>query len=278
MYNKQYSNSVKIYQFLNQENNNNNFQKILFKKDIFVLKKVNKNIKNPRKRNPKEYKDKYSIKKAENNTLILHACKLLKSYYNGEGIRALILDGKEMRTTNSLKFLDSRLKELIIVEFNKETYGIIKDMTKSDNNITCYNCHINDYIKKYNNPYINVVYFDLMLNFFSSPSSFGSDFVINEFLLKSVVNELIFAATFCLRNAENMNFDNQVEKILLCLEKIFCANGFQKTTLISKNNMRYRGQRGPNKALMFVLYYLKKNNKDIIENENELKIFKDDDL
>ena len=29
---------------------------------------------------------------------------------------------------------------------------------------------------------------------------------------------------------------------------------------------------------MFVLYYLKKNNKDIIENENELKIFKDDDI
>ena len=116
MNNKKYLNSEKINQFLNQENNNNNnnFQKILFKKDIFVSKKLNKKIKIPRKRNPKEYKDNFSIKKAENNTLILHACKLLKSYYNGEGIRALILDGEKMRTTNSLKFLDSRLKELII--------------------------------------------------------------------------------------------------------------------------------------------------------------------
>ena len=45
---------------------------------------------------------------------------------------------------------------------------------------------------------------------------------------------------------------------LILLEKIFIANGFEYKKLISKKDMRYRGQKGFNKALMFVLYNLKR--------------------
>ena len=240
--------------------NNNNFANY---QNIF---NINKRLKSPRKRYPGHYPDKYSIKKDENNTLILHSCKLLKSYYN-DGIKALILDGKEMRTTKSLKYLGDRLKELIIVEYNKETYSIINNEIKSDKYIRCYNHHINDYINNYNTSKINLVYFDLMENFFSSQNSLGSEFPIKIFLSKSEVNELIFASTFCLRNAENMNYQLQVDKILDSLDDIFNKNKFEKTQLIPKNNMRYKGQRGANKSLMFVLYYLKKH-KDNSKNEN----------
>ena len=216
-----------------------------------------------KKRIPGEYSDKYSIKKAENNILILHACKLLKSYYNEKGIKALILDGREMRTTEILLNLKDRLKNLIIVEYNKDTFFEIKNkILNLKNNIKCYNCHINDYIEKYNDSEINVVYFDLMENFFSSEKSHGSDFVINEFLLKSNVNELIFAATFCLRNLDHISYNAQEKKILLCLEKIFLSNEFKEKKLIMNKNMRYKGQNGLNNALMFVLYYLNKIGKE----------------
>ena len=44
----------------------------------------------------------------------------------------------------------------------------------------------------------------------------------------------------------------------------FLVNGFDSKKLISEQDMRYRGQKGLNKALMFVLYCLKRN-------ENEIK-------
>lgn len=244
--------------------NNNQFSnspKINHDKEMIDARENIKKNKRQKKRIPGPFDNKYSLVKDKHNILILHSCKLLKAYYE-EGITALILDGKEMNTTNSLRYLGERLKELIIVEYDKETYSIIKNSIKNDSNKKCYNCLMNDYITKYNNPKVNVVYFDLTLNFFSSQNSIGSDKLINEFLSKSEVNELIFAATFCLRNAENMKFDIEVDKILLLLDKIFISNGFDKTPLISKKDMRYQGQNGKNKALMFVLYYLKRHNEE----------------
>ena len=192
----------------------------------------------------------------------MHACKLLKAYYNEEGIKALILDGKEMRTTGKLLNLNNKLKKLIIVEFNKNTYYDILEKIKLYENIKCFNGHIDDYIEKNNDPEINLVYFDLMENFFSSESSHGSDYPINQFLFKTKVNEIILAATFCLRNTNNTDFDTEVEKILIELDLIFRSHLFKYECLLNKKDMRYRGQRGPNKALMFVIFYLKKDNND----------------
>lgn len=67
--------------------------------------------------------------------------------------------------------------------------------------IHCYNCHIKEYVYELNEPSTNVVYFDIMSTLFTSEKSYGSDIIINEFLRQSFVNEMIFAATFCLRNS-----------------------------------------------------------------------------
>lgn len=262
-------NTEKIYKYYSEENKLKN---IFFRKDNFDFNKNNtkSKIKKSKNRPPGSFGDIESIKKNENNISIIHACKLLKAYYNEEGINALILDGKQMRTTQKLEFLGDRLKKIIIVEYNKDTYEEILSKIKSKKYIIkCYKGHINDFIEKYNDPKINVVYFDVNSNFFSSKTSYGSDFPINEFLSKSIVNELVFAATFCLRTSEKINFDVQVNKILLLLEKIFGSNGFNHKQLINKKDMRYKGQKGKNKALMYVIYFLNKNNHDNDEENNK---------
>ena len=125
--------------------------------------------KRKKRRRPGKYPDKYSIKKAENNIFILHACKILNAYYTSEGITALILEGEHMRTTNILLNLGKILKKLIIVEVNKSTYDLmkIKLASKNINNITeIHNCLMDKYLENYLNPNINLVYFDLQENFF----------------------------------------------------------------------------------------------------------------
>ena len=228
--------------------------------------------KRKRSRRPGIYPDEYSKTKAENNILILHSCKLLDSYYKEEGITALILDGKEMRTTKSLLHLGEKLKKLIIVESNKSTYNELLDKKKDYNNIEIeiHNCLMDNYLNKIEfDPNINLVYFDLMENFFSSKASDGSDHAINLFLQKSKVNQIIFAATFCLRSIHKSNFELQKKKILLVLGKIFLGNGFNYEQLTYNEKMRYKGQKANNKALMFVLYKLTKDeNENIYDNED----------
>ena len=228
--------------------------------------------KRKRSRRPGIYPDEYSKTKAENNILILHSCKLLDSYYKEEGITALILDGKEMRTTKSLSYLGKKLKKLIIVESNKSTYNKLLDKKKDYNNIEIeiHNCLMDNYLNKIEfDPNINLVYFDLMENFFSSKASNGSDHAINLFLQKSKVNQIIFAATFCLRSVHKSNFELQKKKILLFLGKIFLGNGFNYEQLNYNEKMRYKGQKANNKALMFVLYKLTKDkDENIYDNED----------
>ena len=229
--------------------------------------------KRKRSRRPGIYPDEYSKTKAENNILILHSCKLLDSYYKAEkGITSLILDGKEMRTTKSLLYLGKKLKKLIIVESNKSTYNELLDKKKDYNNIEIeiHNCLMDNYLNKIEfDPNINLVYFDLMENFFSSKASDGSDHAINLFLQKSKVNQIIFAATFCLRSVHKSNFEFQKKKILLVLGKIFLGNGFNYEQLNYNEKMRYKGQKANNKALMFVLYELSKDKEEnIYDNED----------
>ena len=228
--------------------------------------------KRKRSRRPGIYPDEYSKTKAENNILILHSCKLLDSYYKEEGITALILDGKEMRTTKSLSYLGKKLKKLIIVESNKSTYNKLLDKKKDYNiiEIEIHNCLMDNYLNKNEfDSNINLVYFDLMENFFSSKASNGSDHAINLFLQKSKVNQIIFAATFCLRSIHKSNFELQKKKILLVLGKIFLGNGFNYEQLNYNEKMRYKGQKANNKALMFVLYKLTKDkDENIYDNED----------
>ena len=209
-----------------------------------------------RNRIPGTYPDLPTKEKAKNNISILHACKLLKSYYNQDGINALVLDGKEMRTTNTLKSLGNRLKNIYIVEYNNPTYELMLKDKKS--NIHCFNCHIKEYIDDLNDPYTNVAYFDIMSTFFTSEKSFGSDIIIHKFLQQSKCDEIILAATFCLRNSVSQFYEMQQQKILLLLEKIFFINGFAYKSLLPKKKLRYKGQNTGNRSMMFVLFYLKK--------------------
>ena len=176
-----------------------------------------------------------------------------------------------MRTTNSLLKLGPILKKLIIIESNKQTYNELSNKISSENynNIELHNCLMDRYLNKIEfNQNINVVYFDLMETFFSSSISHGSDHAINLFLQKVEADEIIFAATFCLRSIHQSKFDIEEKKILLFLGKIFLGNGFQYKQLNYTKKMRYKGQRANNKALMFVLYKLTRDkNENIINNE-----------
>ena len=209
-----------------------------------------------RNRIPGYYPDLPTKEKQKNNISILHACKLLKSYYNQNGIKALVLDGKEMRTTNTLKSLGDRLKTIYIVEYNNPTYELMLNNKKS--NVRCFNCHIKEYIDDLNDPYTNVAYFDIMSTFFTSEKSYGSDIIIHKFLQQSFCDEIILAATFCLRNSASQFYEIQQQKILLLLKKIFIINGFSYKSLLSKKKLRYKGQNTGNRSMMFVLFYLKK--------------------
>lgn len=208
---------------------------------------------------PGEYPDLPTKEKAKNNISILHACKLLKSYYNKEGINALILDGKEMRTTRTLQSLGDKLKSINIVEYNNPTYELMINEKKLKSKIHYYNCHIKEYIDDLNDPNTNVVYFDIMSTFFTSEKSFGSDIIIHKFLQQSMCDEIILAATFCLRNSVSQSHEIQQKKILLLLDKIFTANGFLYKSLISNKKLRYKGQNTGNKSMMFVLFYLRRD-------------------
>ena len=218
---------------------------------IVIPGRINKN------RIPGIYPDLPTKEKAKNNISILHACKLLNAYYNEKGINALVLDGKEMRTTRILSSLGKKLKSVNIVEYNNETYEIM--LKKKKPFVHCHNCHIKEYLDELNDPTTNVVYFDIMSTLFSSEKSYGSDIIIHKFLQQSLCDEIILAATFCLRNSISQSYEIQQTKILLLLDKIFVINGFSYKSLLSKKKLRYKGQNTGNKSMMFVLFYLQRN-------------------
>ena len=213
---------------------------------------------------PGIYPDLPTKEKTKNNISILHACKLLKCYYCQEpSINALVLDGKEMRTTHTLTRLGKKLNRISIVEYNNDTYERMIYSKKLNPKIHIYNCHIKEYIDSLNNPYTNVVYFDIMSTFFTSDKSYGSDIIINKFLNESLCDEIVLAATFCLRNCVSQSHEIQEKKILILLTKIFELNGFKYKSLISNKNLRYKGQNTGNRSMMFVLFFLYKKPQSI---------------
>lgn len=216
-------------------------------------------FRNHQNRLPSYYPDIDSKIKKEHNIAILHSCKLLKSFSNNEGICAMILDGREMRTTKELLYLGNKLKRLDIVEYNLQTYDEIKRKSINFKNINVFHSHIYDFVKNCSSSEVNVVYFDVISNYFSSENSNGTDKIISAFLKKSTVNEIILAATFCLRSSHSRDFETQKKNISNSLQKIFFENNFDYNPLIADET--YRGQRTSNRSMMFVIYFLTKNEK-----------------
>lgn len=205
---------------------------------------------------PGIYEDLFSEAKLKHNSYILHAVRLLKDKYLSQGITALILDGKECRTSKALLQLGSRLTKLHIVEINCRTFNLIKMFSSDKSNIYVYNQHINQYVESILDPMINVVYFDVMCSYFSSEKSNGSDKIIKEYLDKVKREEIIFAATFCLRNSTSFNFEKQSKEIMIELDEQFKHHGYQSKLLLNKDEITYKGQRANQKGMMFVLYHL----------------------
>ena len=219
------------------------------------------NQKRKKHHKPGKYTEQYSKKKTENNISILHACKILKGFYIKEGITALVLDAEKMNTTKILLKLDQRIKKIIIVENNPETYNKMLEeiaTNKLNDKVELHKGIMDKYLEKELDPKINVVYFDLNESFFTSELSYGSDYAINLFLKRSEENEIVFAATFCLRSLHVGKDESEKVKTLLFLKKIFMGNGFNYKQLIPDEKMIYRGNKGNNKALMFVLFHLTK--------------------
>ena len=166
-----------------------------------------------------------------------------------------------MRTTHTLTRLGKKLNNITIVEYNNATYEKMLYAKKLNPKIQIYNCHIKEYIDSLNNSFTNVVYFDIMSTFFTSEKSFGSDIIINKFLKDSLCDEIILAATFCLRNSVSQSHQIQQKKIMILLQKIFELNGYKFKSLISDKNLRYKGQNTGNRSMMFVLFFLYKESK-----------------
>ena len=213
----------------------------------------------PIKRFPGNYTDIPKYDKKRNNYMILHSCKMLNKFYNKDGITALVLDGKEMRTTNVLMKLGEKLKKIDIVEINPDTYNRMKQLTRNNKKINAHNMHLKNYLD-FNlcDPLTNLVYFDAMCSLFSSEASFGSDIMINEFLRRNKCNQIIFGITICLRDGYSMNYKVKEKKILTLLDKIFSGNGFEYTNLTSENDSRYKGQNMYSRAMTFYLFFLER--------------------
>ena len=210
-------------------------------------------------RKPGTYEDIYSSYKIKHNLYIMNACKMLKAITKKGGIIAMLLDGKNARTTNMLLKLGDKVGKVYIIEISPMTFDKVTEMFRKDARIEVLNEHIGDYVNNHNDPYINLAYFDVMCTFFSSEKTDGSDILIKKFLDQSKVDEMIFAATFCLRGPITMDYAKQKNKILSKLKVMFLLHGFSYKMLLKDSEVIYKGQRANNKGMMFVLFYLNRN-------------------
>jgi hypothetical protein len=210
-------------------------------------------------RKPGCYPDLKSKYKKKHNDLILKHTDFLK-----EKIVALVLDGRKMRTTRTLSRAGEKLKKIHVVELSPETFEIMRKRIKrkqiDSEKVEVYNCHIMDYVLRGVDGLINVIYMDVMCNFFDSNKTTGSQGIIIELLKQLNRPKILFASTFCLRTTIiNFTYKREIEEILVNLHQIFENFGFKYTSLLKKNEMRYRGQSLRNDGMMFVLYKLEKS-------------------
>lgn len=206
-----------------------------------------------KKRKPGRYTDNNNKNKDKHNNLIALSCKTLIN----EKLICCVLDGQKMRTTKAL-LNTNNVSEINIVEFDEITYSSILARLKGTNskdNIYVHNYHIFDYIQLHINPMVNVIYLDLMCNFFNSDLSYGGEKYV-EALFNNIYNDnIIFAATFALRNPFGMRFEEEVEDIYIILQNIYRINNYQYINLNS-NNSRYKGMNSGCDSMIFVIFYL----------------------
>lgn len=209
-------------------------------------------------RKPGSYEDIKSKFKKKHNNMILRHCSLLD-----EKIVALVLDGKKMRTTRTLLKSKDKLRRVHIIELNPWTFEIMRKRIARNglnpNQIQVYNAHIMDYVLRGIDPKLNVIYLDVMCNFFDSERTKGSQSIIIELMKQLTRPKIIFAATFCLRTTlYKFTYQKEIEEILKNLHKIFEEFDYRYTPLIRKKEMRYKGQSHKNQGMMFAIYYLEK--------------------
>ena len=65
---------------------------------------------------------------------------------------------------------------------------------------------------------------------------------------------------FIVKNQKEIFHQIQQKKIMILLQKIFEINGFKHKSLISDKNLRYKGQNTGNRSMMFVLFFLYRDN------------------
>lgn len=229
-------------------------------------------IHNPKHRfGQRAYPDIPKKEKTKHNRLIATAARLLESYKNGEGINALVLDGKEMRTTKMLQsILGSLLNTVYITEYNLSTYDIQKN--NCPKNVKPFHCHIEDFVDEVPEAkFVNVAYFDITCNFRDTQNSNGSESVIRKFLEKSKMKEIVLAATFCMRSSDPRPYEEQKKFILDTLCQIFENNNFGFKPLLHEKEMMYKGQQAGNKGMMFCAFILRRNGDNHKENESFVK-------
>jgi hypothetical protein len=209
-------------------------------------------------RKPGCYDDlKSKFKKKHNNMILRHSSLL------DEKIVALVLDGKKMRTTRTLLQTKNRLRRVHIVELHCSTFEIMRKRIARNgldaNTVQVYNAHIMDYVLRGIDPKINLIYLDVMCNFFDSYRTKGSQSIIIQLMRQLHRPKIIFAATFCLRTTLfRFTYEKEIEEILKNLHKIFDDYDYKYQTLIRKKEMRYKGQSHKNQGMMFAIYYLEK--------------------
>ena len=210
-------------------------------------------------RKPGCYQDLKSKYKKKHNNLLLKYSDFLN-----EKIVALVLDGRKMRTTRTLCKAGEKLSKVHIVELNPNTFSIMRKRIKKNHveplKVEVYNCHIMDYVLRGVDSLINLVYMDVMCNFFDSAKTTGSQGIIIELFKQLRCKKILFASTFCLRTTiSNYTYKQEIDEILINLHKIFDDFGYKFTSIIKKKEMRYRGQSLRNEGMMFVLYKLERN-------------------
>lgn len=198
------------------------------------------------------YEDLICKYKKRHNKYILNNMKKI-----GSKVQAVILDGKNLRTTKALMQCQRLVKRITIVEINKASFLKMKNKIDGHPKIELLNGHLYEYIEDNLSPSTNLIYLDLMSNYFNTENSFGTQSYLNKMLKTLKSEKVMLAATFCMRTTQSgMTFEKQEKSIIANLKEMCDVHKFRLKSLLKQETISYRGQRGC--PMMFVLYMLEK--------------------
>jgi hypothetical protein len=196
----------------------------------------------------KNYQDTYCPIKDENNKMILR----YSSLYINSNIIALILDSRNIRTTEKLLILRERLERLIIVESDPEVYKIITQKLEHVTNVCAYNDLVQNFISEEMNLDYNLYYLDAMCTYVNIKDT------INTILFRSSQKRFILALTTPLRNSGDC-YEEVISFIKENNKEMFDRHFFQSQIL---HELRYNGQNMNNKGMYFVIYLVERKDDD----------------